>query len=243
MIDHCPHCQKALNFSEAQIAKIQGALAKLPPGKLLKMGCPLCQKPIELSAEGDAPAREGAPAAKPAAPAVPKPINPPPDPPHPPSLDWLQGGGFEDKEVVEDMPLAMVLIKNDAIRDLLTKNLEGAYKIVIPDSAEDAIDKMRFVNYAVVALHTGYEGGSLADSAFHSHMKNLAMVRRRHMFYILIGPEFRTLYDLEALALSANVVVNDKEMDKFEIIGRKAFQDYQTLFGPFLEILKEHGKE
>jgi len=246
MIEQCPHCNKTLNFSEAQTAKIAGALAKLPPGKLLKLGCPHCQKPIELSADGSTPAAQGAAEtapAKSAAPAVPKPINPPPEPPHPPNLDWLESGDFADKAVVEDMPLALILVKEGEVRDQLVKNLAGAYKVVFPSSADDAIERMRFVNYAVVAYQTSYDSQPFADSTFHTHMKNLPMVRRRHMFYLLIGPDFHTLYDLQALAYSANVVINEKDMKHFEVIGRKAYQDYQDLFGPYIETLKALGKQ
>ncbi len=61
------------------------------------------------------------------------------------------------------------------------------------------------------------------------------MARRRAIYYIIMGPEFHTLYDLEALANNANLVVNDKEAAYLEIIFKKGRQDYDDLFGPYLE--------
>ena len=58
MIDTCPHCDQELNLSEAQLAKVKAALAKLPAGNLLKLGCPHCQKPFELEADGTLPGTE-----------------------------------------------------------------------------------------------------------------------------------------------------------------------------------------
>ena len=68
------------------------------------------------------------------------------------------------------------------------------------------------------------------------------MGKRRYMIYVLIGPEFNTLYDLQALAYSANMVVNDKDADKMKTIWKKGKNDYDELFNPFITILKSHGK-
>lgn len=54
---------------------------------------------------------------------------------------------------------------------------------------------------------------------------------------MLIGPKFRTLYNLEALSNSANLVVNDRDIKNLSLILRKGFYDYEELFGPFLEAL------
>ena len=58
MIDTCPHCQEPLNLSAAQTSKVLTALNKLPPGNLLKLGCPNCQKPFELKPDGTVPGQQ-----------------------------------------------------------------------------------------------------------------------------------------------------------------------------------------
>jgi len=55
---------------------------------------------------------------------------------------------------------------------------------------------------------------------------------------VLIGKGFSTLYDLEALSYSANVVVNDSEIEHIDIILKKGMQDYLELFGPYIESLR-----
>ena len=101
---------------------------------------------------------------------------------------------------------------------------------------------MRFVNFKAVVFHSGFEGGELEASSFQAHMKKMPMAKRRHIFYVLVGPKFNTLYDLEALASSANLVVNDNEISKFNIILKKSLQDYEDLFGPYIATLKAAGK-
>ena len=92
--------------------------------------------------------------------------------------------------------------------------------------------------YAVVVLHSEFEGGMpLEESRIHSYLARLSMARRRRIHYILVGPEFRTLYNLEALSWSANLVVNDGDIDQFAGIFKKSSRDYTDLFGPLLESL------
>jgi hypothetical protein len=73
-------------------------------------------------------------------------------------------------------------------------------------------------------------------------MSEMSMQRRRYLFYILIGPEFNTLYNLEALANSANLVVNEKDLLHLGLALRRAIPMYEELFGPFMEELTSAGK-
>jgi hypothetical protein len=73
-------------------------------------------------------------------------------------------------------------------------------------------------------------------------MRALPMNRRRYMFYILLGDAFHTLYNLEALAHSANLTVNTSDLRHLDIILRKAIPTYEELFGAFLEELGAQGK-
>jgi hypothetical protein len=81
---------------------------------------------------------------------------------------------------------------------------------------------------------------ALADSSFHTYMRVMSMEKRRYIYYILVGKEFHTLYDLEALSYSANVVINDNEIAHFDIILRKGLRDYDDLFGPYINAIKDY---
>ncbi|MCI5143147.1 MAG: hypothetical protein D3909_15760, partial [Candidatus Electrothrix sp. ATG1] len=64
MISNCPHCQGALKFNAAQLAKIEQALKALKPGKRLPLKCPHCKKPMQLDGAGEAPQKAPEQAAK-----------------------------------------------------------------------------------------------------------------------------------------------------------------------------------
>ncbi len=252
----CPKCRKPIAFNGPQQAKLEAALAKLRGDQGLKIKCPACKNGVELKApapsrkqaagspktgKGPAPAK-GAGAAKGAA-EMPKPINPPPPPPKPPDLGWLASGTLQEKAVIQDVPTAMVLMAEGPGRDRVAEAFSDLeYQLVYPESTPDAVGRMRFKDFAAIVLHTGYEGGRLADSAFHRHMRGVPMGKRRYIFYVLIGPEFNTLYDLQALTCSANLVVNDAETDHIRIILKKSMADRENLFGPLVSMLKASGK-
>ncbi|MEN8258151.1 MAG: hypothetical protein ABFS09_09860 [Thermodesulfobacteriota bacterium] len=228
MISQCPHCQHS--FTAGHQKKIEEAYAALPMGKSLKFSCPTCQMAVEVTASPQQTAAVGGPEIK-------------GDMPQPPSLNWLKSGTIADKEVLDEFSLVMILMPNDhPARHTISTVFEGlGYKPIFPDSAADAINRMRFTEFAAVVLHSRYEG-MLADSTFHSHMCELPMQKRRYIYYVIIGPEFHTLYNLEALHNSTNLVVNDNELPDLPIILKKSFREYDDLFGPFLAALRAEGK-
>ncbi len=226
MLTHCPSCRQPLSFTDDQIARLEQALTQLAPGKLLAMKCPLCRNSISLD-------KSGRPPQKPACH-----VQPPP----PPNLDWLQTGVFQGEEKVEDVPMALVLHQAGEERKRIGDSLEAVgYQVFMADTVNDALERMRFVNFSCIAFQAKLEG-NLEQSSFHAHMRALPMDRRRYIFYLLIGEHFHTLYNLEALAYSANLTVNTADLRHLDIVLRKSIPTYEELFGPMLEELGAYGK-
>lgn len=227
MIASCPHCQSTLKFGEAQQEKLKQALAALGPGKKLTIKCPSCGKPIVFEAPASS-GRKGAAAVK---------------PPGPPDLGWMKEGRLQEDEKLEDVPMALILYPDNKQRDIVRDALESVgYQVLFANDITEAMERMRFVSFACVVLHSQFEGPVLEKSTFHQYMRNLAMNRRRYLFYILIGPEFHTLYQLQALVFSANLVVNEKDLLNLNLALRKAIPVYEELFGPYMEELASAGK-
>lgn len=225
MITSCPHCQKNLNLSSGQTEKLKNALAGLESGKRLKFPCPHCRESIEMSKEDVSPQLPEAPD-----------IQPPP----PPDLSWLKKENIPSHQDVDNIPRALLLTKEEDIRDNMENLLSKmGYQIEQPGDSNEAIDTMQSTDFGLIALHTGYEG-SLEACDFHEYMKWLEMRRRRNIFYILIGPELTTLYNIEALTYSANLVVNDEDIGEIELIIKKGLNDFETLFGPYFAALKRY---
>lgn len=245
MLANCVHCQQPFDFSEAQLDKLEAALTRLQPGKHLRFKCPACGLAINL--RGDGSAAEGKreqslevevemQAAGHSVTGLGK--------PQPPDMGWLAGGSAEKRGgVVEDVPMALILVESGAMKTAVAEAfVSQSYRPIFAKTVQRAMESMRFVRYAAIVFHHEFEGKPLAASTFHAHMRNMEMRHRRNVFYALIGPEFHTLYDLEALTNSANLVVNDVDVQHFSTILKKSLQDYNDLFGPYLAVLKEQGK-
>lgn len=264
MLSECPHCKKSLMLSEAQQEKIHAALSSLSFGKTLKIGCPKCKEPIEFNKDGtivvpDVTAAvlkdvlysgdhvgdedQAAIGIVEAYQKAPKPVRLPPEAPKPPDTSWLNSGVYDEKEIIEDVPRVLILSADDEVNTQATMAFgEMGYQPISMQSAEQAIEKLQFMYFDAIVLHSRFEGGGgVDDSTFHQHMCEMSMSKRRYIFYVLIGPEFRTLYDLEALANSANLVVNDKDASHLSIIIKKGMSDYEDLFGPYIDALKHYG--
>jgi len=213
----CQHCSKKLKPS----SKIIKGIERLAPGRTLRLPCPQCKQPIILDCNS-----LNSDTTQPTSTVT---------PPSPPDLAWLKDGTFEEEEVIEDIPQALILVQPGRERDLIAKAIESiGYQASFVSSAEEAMKKMQFENFASVILHTEFSGGNLEKSTFHKFMRDMSMLKRRFIFYILIGPDFSTLYDLEALARSANLVVNDREIPELLTIMRKAIPKYEELFGSLM---------
>jgi hypothetical protein len=214
-------------MGDAQQAKLQQALAALEPGKKLTIKCPACKNGIVLNANGSA--ASGPPGGI--------------KPPGPPDLGWLKEGRLQDDKKLEDIPLALVLLPKNESLEIVRDALEQVgYQVIVGNDVEQAIESMRFNSYASVVLHSQFEGSKLENSTFHRYMRDMSMQRRRYLFYILIGPEFNTLYNLQALACSANLVVNENDLYHLGVALRKAIPQYEELFGPYMEELTSAGK-
>jgi len=220
----CQNCNKKLKLSE----KIKKGIKRLAPGRTLRLPCPHCEKALVLNSNSLKSDSEQLTSSVP--------------PPPPPDITWLKDGTFEAEEAVEDIPQTLILIPPGEKRDSIAKSVESiGYQASFAESGKEAMEKMQFVNYASVILHTEFEEGGLGKSAFHQFMREMSMLKRRFIFYILIGPGFSTLYDLEALASSANLVVNDQEISEFLTILRKAIPRYEELFGSLMAEISAYG--
>ncbi|MBF0572586.1 MAG: hypothetical protein HQK69_02325 [Desulfamplus sp.] len=257
MISECPHCNQNLRLSDANKERLLVALAKLPEGQTLKFKCPSCKEVVELNPDGFPPddnilnvdkdlsdgviiKQEDKPSPQKYANTIPVQA---PTPPNPPDISWLVSGSNLDNNLVENILTAMVIVSDQSMLRTISETLKAeSYQIYIPQNIDEAISSIRFKDYAIIVYHSRYEDVPLKNQDFHKFMQQMSMQKRRYIYYILIGPEFRTLYDLEALANSSNIVINDNEIRFFPTILTKGKADYKTLFGPYCSMLKARGK-
>jgi len=164
-------------------------------------------------------------------------------PPPLPDLSWIGTGVFQEEEQVKDIPSALVLMVDEGGKNGVSSELQGiGYQIETADSPMEALAKLHANRYTTIIMHARFGEEPFADSTVYNYIKWLPVARRRAMFFILAGPDFRTLYNLEALSLSVNLVVNDADIERLKPILKKSFRDHEELFGPLIEAVRGYEK-
>lgn len=165
------------------------------------------------------------------------------EPPKPPDIAHL----LADERVMNrdaDATLALVLFNAGRERDVIGGMLEKlGYVVEYCRSQVEAVERIDSSQIGVVILQDGFEANVLGQSLFHRYMKALPMYKRRYIYYALVGPRFHTMYDLQALAESANLVLNTQDVQRFDLILRKGLRQYEELFGPYMEFLQDQGRK
>lgn len=157
--------------------------------------------------------------------------------------------GFDHDEL--DIPLdyyeegvKLALILEEAGQ---TEKIKGAleklgYLCVTAYNGDDAILKMQFHHFGLIILSDRFDGGDLPQSKILHVMNNLPMPIRRRVYLALIGDGFKTLDQMTAFALSANMVINREKLDHLTDVLRRALSDHEKFYRVFRDTLAEVGK-
>ena len=152
---------------------------------------------------------------------------------------------FEDDEDIEIYDehdkIALILdrVNDDQWVAALT---ELEYKLQRAKSPEHAVHKLRFNQYHVVVFHEKYGDTTIGDSPLYEYIRDMPMHARRKTFVAIVGDNFKTLDNMEALAYSVNLVVNQKDMDQLETVLKKSIGDNDTFYKVYRETMTALGK-
>ena len=222
----CEHCKAKLNIPDE----------KVPKNQRVRIACPKCKKKITLNGTkrdnetGSFHLRfiESSDTAE--------------------SGEESYGyGDYSDDQALafyeEGTKLALVMDNNsDHVENIRMDVGQLGYKAISAPSIRDAIGRMRYHHFDLVILCDGFDGQSLERNPILSYLNNLSMAVRRRMFVALMGEGFKTMDDMKAFALSVNLVINTKELDKLSAILKRAISDYEKFYKVFMDTMVELGK-
>ncbi len=152
---------------------------------------------------------------------------------------------FEDDDelVIYEEGDQLALVLDEKNQSAWTKVLENKdYKIQYAKSPEHAVHKMKFTHFHFVVLHENYGGKGLENNVVYKTLIELPMVARRNIFFALPGTNFKTLNNKQAFQKSANIVINEKDMDKLGDILKKSISENEIFYKVFKEALHSMGK-
>jgi hypothetical protein len=138
---------------------------------------------------------------------------------------------------------ALICVDDGARRTAVRTALEAlGYAPETPADADDAIDRLRKVPFAVVVVDETYDGGTALDHAVLKALDAMAMSVRRYVFVALLGAGLETLDNAAAFARSVNLVVNVDDLAELTGLLRRAIADNDDFYRTFREVLQAAGK-
>jgi hypothetical protein len=217
---------------------------KVPKGRVMKLTCPKCMGGITLGSEALSPAPEHkeetkgedfrlrfieAKASKRSAEE---------------SYSYEDYTGDQSLEFFEEgTRLALVMADSREHSDMIRGAVEKiGYKFIPTPNTRDAIGKLRFHHFDLIILAEGFDGQPLDHSAILNYLNRLPMTVRRRVFLGLISDGFKTMDNMMAFAMSANVVINIKDTEKLHLVLRKAIAENEMFYKVFTDALVEAGK-
>jgi len=142
-----------------------------------------------------------------------------------------------------DGTLALIMAKDQDQEVKLAKCAEGlGYRPVFAPNTRDAVSKIRLHHFDLLLLSEGFDNSELLQSPILDHLNHLSMSIRRKMFLVLVSDAFRTADNMMAFSMSANLVVNSKNLDKLSLILQRAQKENRLFYKVFLDVLEETGR-
>jgi hypothetical protein len=233
----CESCKAKLNIPDE----------KIPKGQAVRISCPKCKKKIVLetgkfvdpeagSESVDTPDTEESRLRfieqKPEARSAEE------------SYGYQDYTGDTSLEFFEEgTRLALVMANTTERSEMISKAVESVgYKAISTPNTRDAIGKTRFHHFDMVILMDGFDGQPLERCGMVNYLNRLNMSVRRRIFVALVSDNFKTMDDMMAFAMSANVVINTKDLEKLPPILKKAVSDNEKFYKTFMDTLAETGK-
>jgi len=227
----CEQCKSRFSISDD----------KIPKDRVLTLSCPKCKGKISLGVQApDQPAMadesgefrmlSADPAAGRKAPEE--------------SYGYEDYAGDQALDFFEEgIKLALIMPNSSMDEDRVRAGIEIiGYKCIPTPNTRDAIGKLRFHHFDLIILADGFDNQPLDHSVIVNYLNRLSMSVRRRIFLALVSDNFKTMDNMMAFAMSANVVINSKDIEKMHLILKKAVSENERFYKIFLDTLVETGK-
>ncbi|HBF43211.1 MAG TPA: hypothetical protein DDW42_06190 [Desulfobacteraceae bacterium] len=143
----------------------------------------------------------------------------------------------------EGIKLAMVMANETKQVEKLGRSVKSlGYKYISAHNTGEAISKIRLHHFDLVILCDGFDGIEIKQNPVLQYLNHISMSIRRNIFLAMIGNSFDTMDNMISFAMSANVVINWKDVDKLTAILEKAISDNKRFYKVFKDTLTEIGK-
>ncbi|MFC1868915.1 zinc-ribbon domain-containing protein [Thermodesulfobacteriota bacterium] len=143
----------------------------------------------------------------------------------------------------DDAKLALVMLGDNVNGDEVKNAVEElGYKYILSPDTRDALGKLRFHHFDMILLCDGFDGQEVENSPIMNFLNHQSMSSRRRIFLALMGDKFKTMDDMIAYAMSANTVINLKDLGKLSSVLKGGLSEHEKFYKVFMDTLVEVGK-
>jgi CheY-like chemotaxis protein len=139
--------------------------------------------------------------------------------------------------------LALVCVDDPAERELVMAALKTqGYAPRAPTSPSDAMQRLRFMTYALLILRDGYgRGGADANPVLYL-VAEMGMATRRPMHVVFVSPEVPSHDGAAAFAKSVNLILHVSDLPHLHEALKRSRQETDQAQRILLESLRALGK-
>jgi len=138
---------------------------------------------------------------------------------------------------------AMICLSDMEARSMISAELMAlGFYPVMPQDCEEALKRMRFHVFNLIIVDERFDCNRQEQHPVLAHIESLAMDIRRTMFVVLFTDRFRTMDDMAAFHRSVNLIINDRNLQEFTKIYKRAVADHEAFYSVFFECLAKLGK-
>ena len=116
------------------------------------------------------------------------------------------------------------------------------YKFHTADSSELAIERTRYTPYDIIVIQETFAGSTLKSNPVLNYFSVLPMAHRRTSMLVLIGPTFKTLDAMQALAQSVQLVVNNVDLPNLTAVLKKSRAEFETTYKIYKDVVASMGE-
>jgi predicted Zn finger-like uncharacterized protein len=219
----CKNCSAKLTIPEDKIPQGQ---------RVVSVNCPRCHEKIffDTTPEKDETASPPEESREDQAPAL--------------NSDYDDG---EEDHFIDSLQdgekLAIVMSDDEHETDLLKKSIEGlGYRFIRAETPRKAISMMRFNNFDLVVMSDTFNDIPFEKNPVLDFLNHLPMFVRRQTILVLFGERFKSNDRMMGFTISANIVVNSRNLDEITDILAPAISDQQMRYRVFFNTLEELDK-
>jgi CheY-like chemotaxis protein len=140
-------------------------------------------------------------------------------------------------------PLALVCVDDPAEREQVMAALRAqGYAPRAPASAADALQRLRFMAYALLVLRDGYGGAGGDGNPVLDYLAEMSMAARRLMHVVFVSPAVRSHDVAAAFARSVNLVLHVNDLAHLPEALKRSREETEQAQRVLLESLRALGK-